>query len=100
SIKRFAAFRLLDDNLALTTGPRAGNANRLLLDVFALRIVRTRNKLSKAPEALHQLRSINRTLLIERHGRRCNDSSLPDLPDVATLRISGAAEKWSKASAL
>src|SRR5262249_22039942 len=57
-------------------------------------------ELSKAPNTLHQLRAINRTLLIERHRRRCGNSSLPNLADVATLRITRAAEEWTKAPAL
>src|SRR5262249_13045485 len=61
---------------------------------------RTGNKLPKPPHALHQLRAINGTLFIERHGRRRSDSSLADLADVATLRITGAAEEWTKAPAL
>src|SRR6185369_2850638 len=45
SIERFAAFRLLHDNLALATRTRTGNADRLLLDVLALRIIRTGDEL-------------------------------------------------------
>src|SRR6185295_12239545 len=37
---------------------------------------------------------------IERHWRRRCDSGLSNLTDVATLRITSAAKKWTKATAL
>src|SRR4029079_15876629 len=82
SIKRFAAFRLLHDNLALAARTRTRNADSLLLDVLALRIIRTRDKLSETPETLHELRAIHGTLFIERHWRRCGHASLANLSDV------------------
>src|SRR6185503_16388743 len=100
SIERLAPLRLLHDNLALTTRSRTRDADSLLLDVFALRIVRTGNKLPKPSDTLHQLRAINRTLFIERHWRRRSDSSLPNLADVATLGITRTAQEWTKASTL
>jgi hypothetical protein len=41
----------------------------------------------KRPETLHQLRAINRTLLIERHRRRRSHSALGNLANVAALGI-------------
>src|SRR6185369_10097517 len=99
-VEHLAASRFLDDDLALTTRTRAGNSHCLLLDVLALRIVRTRNKLAEASKALHQLRPINRTHFVERNRRGSSDARLADLPDVPTFGITSAAEKWTKASTL
>src|ERR1051325_348276 len=99
-VKRFAALRFLDDDLAFATRTRTRHADRLLLDVFTLRIIRAGDKLSKAPDTLHELRTINRTLLVERYRRRCGNSSLPNLADVPTLGITSATEERTKAPAL
>ena len=100
AVECFAAFRLLHHDLALAARPRTGNTDRLLLDVLALRIIRTRDKLAETPDALHQLRAIDRTLFIERHWRRCGHASLANLSDVPAFGITCASEEWTKASTL
>src|SRR2546423_14183576 len=64
-VKYFAAFRLFDHQLALASRTRTRNADSLLLDVFTLGIIRTRNELAESSNTLHQLRAINWTFLVE-----------------------------------
>src|SRR6185437_4303552 len=49
---------------------------------------------------LHELRAINRTFLVDRHRRRRGHTSLANLPDIATLRITSAAQEWTKTTTL
>src|SRR5262249_31641429 len=100
TVENFSAFRFLDDDLALATRTRTRNADSLLLDVLALRIIRTGDELAVATKTFDELRAINRTFLIQRHWRRRGDSRLADLANVATLRITRAAEEWTKTSPL
>ena len=96
AVEGFAAHRLLDQQFALASGPRTRDARRLTLDVFALRIVRAGNEFAKTPETFYQLRTVNRTFLVNRLGRRAHLATLRDLADVATLGIAAASVEWSK----
>src|SRR5947207_7429964 len=100
AVERLSALRFLDNQFAFATRPRTRNTDGLLLDVFTLWIIRTRNKLSETSETPHKLRAVHRTLFIERHRRGRCQPALLDLAYIATFRVTGAAKKRSKAASL
>src|SRR5262249_4100663 len=85
---------------ALATRTRTRHADRLLLNVLTLRIIRTGDELAKASETLHELRAVNRTDFVKRDWRRRGHTGLSDLADVAAFGITRAAEERTKTSTL
>ena len=67
AVEKLSSFRFLNQQFAFASRPRTGDAGRLALDVFALRIVRAGDELAIASPALHQLRAIHRTFFIEQN---------------------------------
>src|SRR5712691_10764546 len=100
AVERFAALRFLNQQFAFASRPRARDAGRLALDVFALRIVRARDELAVASPALHQLRPIHRTLLVNRLWWFRDRPALGNLPNVAAFRIAAASIEWPEPAAL
>src|SRR2546423_12163764 len=74
TVEDFAALRLLDDQLAATTPAHARHARRLALHIPALTIVRARDELAEASLSPDQMRAVQRTLLVDRHGRGRDDA--------------------------
>src|SRR6266852_2611775 len=99
TVERFAALSFLNQQFAFASRPRTRDAGRLALDVFTLRIVRARDELAVASPALHQLRPIHRTLLVNRLWWFRDRPALGNLPNVAAFRIAAASIEWSKAAA-
>src|SRR5713101_2657924 len=94
AVERFAALRFLNQQFAFASRPRTRDAGRLALDVFTLRIVRARDELAVASPALHQLRPIHRTLLVNRLWWFRDHPALGNLPNVAAFRIAAASIEW------
>ena len=68
AVESFSALRFLDDNLAFASSARASDARRFALDVIALWIVGTRDKLAKASEPPNQVCPVNRAFFVQLHG--------------------------------
>ena len=100
AVERFAALRFLNQQFAFASRPRAGDARRFALDVFALRIVRARDELAVASPALHQLRAIHRALLVNRLWWFRDCAALGNLPNVTAFGVAAASIEWPEPAAL
>ena len=100
SIEDFAALRSPFGDFPAAAWLRTRHADRLRLNVLALRIVRAGNEFAKAPLAFHQLRVIDRAFFVKHFRRRADFPALGDLADVAAFWITRATEKRAKTPTL
>src|SRR5262245_24650454 len=99
AVEDFSALRLLDQNLALASGPRTRHARSLALDEFAIRVARAGREFAEGAMPDGQLRSAFGAFLFEHH--RCGGhAGFGYLARGLAFRVAGASEKLSEAPAL
>src|SRR5947209_546943 len=100
AIEYFSATGFLHDDVATTAGPRTFHPGGFLLDVFALGIVRARDKFAEASLPTNELSAIDRTLLVNGNWRRSDSATLGDFANILALGITRATIERAEATTL
>src|SRR5262245_17323652 len=99
AVEDFSALRFLDQNLAFAAGLRTGDARRLALDVFAIRVARASREFAERAMPDGQLRLAFGAFLFENH-RGGGHARFRDLARGLALGVAGAGQKLAEPPAL